>query len=208
MMPKENITWHEANITKQARSEQKQQTPCLIWFTGLSGSGKSTIANALEWELFNQGFDTYLLDGDNVRYGLNKDLGFSDDDRTENIRRIAEVAKLFVDAGLIVISAFISPFKADRDMAKELLGDGEFIEVYMSTSLDVCEERDPKGLYRKARAGQIINFTGVDSEYEVPECPDLSINTGEMTVKHCVAELIKFLQSNGKLRLGGVSSLV
>lgn len=198
-MAKRNLTWHKANITKQNRSGQKKQKSCLIWFTGLSGSGKSTLANALECELFKQGFHTYLLDGDNVRYGLNKDLGFSDKDRQENIRRIAEVAKLFVDAGLIVISAFISPFKTEREMAKKLLGEGEFVEVYVSTSLEACEERDPKGLYKKARSGEIINFTGVDSEYDIPKSPDLNFNTEYVTVELCVLELINFLKVSGKI---------
>lgn len=194
-MTNKSITWHEAHITKKERSEQKDQKPCLIWFTGLSGSGKSTIANALEQALFKQGFHTYLLDGDNVRHGINKDLGFSDEDRVENIRRIAEMAKLFVDAGLVVITAFISPFKAEREMARALFNEGEFIEVYMDTPLTVCEQRDPKGLYKKARAGEIINFTGIDSKYELPTSPHISISTANNSVELCVAKLINYLQS-------------
>lgn len=198
-MTDNNITWHNAHITKEDRSEQKRQKPCLIWFTGLSGSGKSTIANALEQALFKQGFHTYLLDGDNVRHGLNKGLGFTDEDRVENIRRIAEMAKLFVDAGLIVISAFISPFKEEREMARALFDEGEFIEVYMDTPINICEERDPKGLYKKARAGEIKNFTGIDSEYEIPTTPHLSINTGNSSVETGVKALINYLQCNNKL---------
>ncbi|WP_250657376.1 adenylyl-sulfate kinase [Alkalimarinus coralli] len=189
-----NITWSVHQVSKKQRAQQKRQKPCLIWFTGLSGSGKSTIANELEQELFRRGYHTYLLDGDNVRHGLNKDLGFSDGDRVENIRRIGEVAKLFVDAGLIVISAFISPFKSDRQIARELLGEGEFIEVYMSTPLDVCERRDPKGLYQKARAGHIKNFTGIDSAYEEPDCPDFLISTEVASIKTCVEGLVLYLE--------------
>ena len=165
----------------------------------MSGSGKSTIANALEQELFKLGCHTYLLDGDNVSHGLNKDLGFTDEDRVENIRRIAEMAKLFVDAGLIVMSAFISPFKAEREMAKSLFNEGEFIEVYMDTPLKVCEARDPKGLYKKARAGEIKNFTGIDSEYEIPSNPHITIDTGGMGVEQCVSKLADALQKTGTL---------
>ena len=171
-----NLTWHATDITKASRSLQKGQRPCVLWFTGLSGSGKSTIANALEHKLHELGRHCYLLDGDNVRHGLNKDLGFTDQDRVENIRRIAEVSKLMVDAGLIVLVSFISPFRSERQMARELVEDGEFIEVYMDTPLDVCESRDPKGLYKKARAGQIKNFTGIDSAYEPPTSPELSLS--------------------------------
>jgi bifunctional enzyme CysN/CysC len=172
-----NIQWQELFIDKGARAGLKGQKPCVLWFTGLSGAGKSTIANTLEKRLHAMGRHTYLLDGDNIRHGLNKDLGFTDADRVENIRRVAEAARLFVDAGLIVMVSFISPFRSERRMARDLLQDGEFIEVYVDTPLEVCEARDPKGLYRKARAGLISNFTGIDSLYEAPEKPELKLDT-------------------------------
>ena len=188
-----NLTWHDHKITKQERAQQKNQKPCVIWFTGLSGSGKSTLANALEAKLVEMGHHTYLLDGDNVRHGLNKDLGFSDTDRIENIRRIGESAKLFVDAGLIVLTAFISPFKSDRQMARSLVDQGEFIEVHVDAPLETCEERDPKGLYAKARAGQIKQFTGIDSPYEAPETPEVRLATSEQSVASCVDSLVSEL---------------
>lgn len=188
-----NIVWHPHDVTRAERAQQKRQQPCIIWLTGLSGAGKSTLANALEGELYHRGHHSYLLDGDNVRHGLNKDLGFSDMDRVENIRRIGEVAKLFVDAGLIVITAFISPFRTDRMMVRNLIGPGEFIEIYVKASLETCESRDPKGLYKKARAGQIKNFTGIDSPYEAPEQAELTINSGDEPVENCVQQLVKFL---------------
>jgi bifunctional enzyme CysN/CysC len=172
-----NIQWQELFIDKGARAGLKGQKPCVLWFTGLSGAGKSTIANTLEKRLHAMGRHTYLLDGDNIRHGLNKDLGFTDVDRVENIRRVAEAAKLFVDAGLIVMVSFISPFRSERRMARDLLQDGEFIEIFVDTPLEVCEARDPKGLYRKARAGLISNFTGIDSLYETPEAPELTLDT-------------------------------
>lgn len=193
------IVWHEHEVNKAARSAQKSQTPCIIWFTGLSGSGKSTIAGALEQALFGLGQHTYLLDGDNVRHGLNKDLGFSDEDRIENIRRIGEISKLFVDAGMIVLSAFISPFKEDRRMVRDLVGDKEFVEVFMDTPLATCEDRDPKGLYKKARLGEIKNFTGIDSEYETPEKPEVAIDTSTMSVEQCVIAIVEYLQKNNYL---------
>jgi adenylylsulfate kinase len=171
----ENIVWHEYAVNKDVRAEQKQQQARVIWLTGLSGSGKSTIANLLEQKLVAEGKHTYLLDGDNVRHGLCGDLGFSDKDRVENIRRISEVAKLFVDAGTIVLTAFISPFRADRDYCRQILGAGEFVEVFIDTPLDVCEARDPKGLYKKARAGDIPHFTGIDSAYEAPQAPEIQL---------------------------------
>ncbi|TQV84207.1 adenylyl-sulfate kinase [Exilibacterium tricleocarpae] len=192
-----NLTWHEHRITRDMRSVQKNQQPCLLWFTGLSGAGKSTLANALEHELYKRGHHSYLLDGDNVRHGLNKDLGFSDKDRVENIRRIGEAAKLFVDAGLIVICAFISPFRSDRNIVRSLFEPGEFIEVYVDTPLDICEVRDPKGLYKKARRGQIKNFTGIDSPYEPPEDAQVTIKAGEATVEDSVILLTNYLKDQG-----------
>ena len=189
----DNIVWHDHKITRAERSVNKNQKPCLLWFTGLSGSGKSTIANALDVALHKRGYHTFLLDGDNVRHGLCSDLGFSDDDREENIRRVGEVCKLFADAGLIVMSAFISPFTSDRRMVRKLFPAGEFIEVFMDTPLATCEERDPKGLYRKARSGQIKHFTGIDSPYEIPSHPELRLDTSTMSVETCVDTLIAYL---------------
>lgn len=192
----ENIVWHKHKVEKLDRSKQKKQKPCILWFTGLSGAGKSTVADAVEQKLFELGHHTYLLDGDNVRHGLNKDLGFSDADRVENIRRIGEMAKLFADAGLIVMSAFISPFRSDRQMVRDLVEEKEFVEVYISTPLSTCEERDPKGLYKKARSGQIKNFTGIDSDYEVPLHPEVALNTAELNVNECVDRVISYLKQN------------
>jgi adenylyl-sulfate kinase len=189
----DNIVWHDHKITRAERSVNKNQKPCLLWFTGLSGSGKSTIANALDVALHKRGYHTFLLDGDNVRHGLCSDLGFSDDDREENIRRVGEVCKLFADAGLIVMSAFISPFTSDRRMVRKLFPAGEFIEVFMDTPLETCEERDPKGLYRKARSGEIKHFTGIDSPYELPSHPELRLDTSTMSVEACVDTLIAYL---------------
>ena len=193
----ENLHWHTTQVSRAQRSAQKNQQPCLLWFTGLSGSGKSTIANMVEHMLHEKGMHSYLLDGDNVRQGLNKDLGFSDADREENIRRIGEVSKLFVDAGLIVLTAFISPFISDRKIARDLFDGGEFIEVFVDTPLDVCEERDPKGLYKKARAGEIPNFTGIDSPYEAPVNPELTIKSAELDIEGCAAEVINHLSAKG-----------
>jgi len=195
-MTNQNIVWHLHNVTKDERSKQKKQRPCILWFTGLSGSGKSTISSAVEQKLFELGHHTYLLDGDNVRHGLNKDLGFSDTDRVENIRRIGELSKLMIDAGLLVMTAFISPFKVDRQLVKDLVQEHEFVEVYMDTALDVCEQRDPKGLYKKARSGQIKNFTGIDSEYEVPENPEIIINTADLSIEECADKIISYLHDN------------
>lgn len=189
-----DIVWHNASVTDKERAALKKQTPVLLWFTGLSGSGKSTIANAVERKLFELGKHSYLIDGDNVRHGLNKDLGFSDADRVENIRRIGEVAKLFVDSGSIVLTAFISPFRADRAQAKDMLSSGQFLEVYIDTPLEVCEQRDPKGLYKKARSGEIKNFTGIDSTYESPLKPDIHVQTAHYTVEECAQRIIEQLQ--------------
>ena len=192
----ENIIWHLHHVTKDERAKQKKQHPCILWYTGLSGSGKSTIASAVEQKLFESGHHTYLLDGDNVRHGLNGDLGFSDEDRVENIRRIGELSKLMIDAGLIVLTAFISPFKTDRRLVRELVQDHEFIEVFMNTSIEECERRDTKGLYRKARKGLIKNFTGVDSDYEIPERPEIIIDTVTFSIEECADQIIKYLKEN------------
>lgn len=192
-MEENNIVWHLHNVTKKNRTIQKKQQARILWFTGLSGAGKSTIAGAVEQKLYEMGHHTYLLDGDNVRHGLNKDLGFSDDDRVENIRRIGEMSKLFVDAGLLVLTAFISPFRADRRMVRELVGKSEFIEIHMDTPIETCEQRDPKGLYEKARKGEIKNFTGVDSEYEAPEHAEITISTAELSIEECADVVIDYL---------------
>ena len=192
-MKTENTVWHEQAITKNDRALLKKQKPCLLWYTGLSGSGKSTVANAVDTLLFKRGCHSYLLDGDNVRHGLNGDLGFSDQDRIENIRRISHVAKLFIDSGLIVSTAFISPFAADRAMAAEMLAAGEFIEVYIDTPIAVCEQRDPKGLYKKARAGEIKDFTGIDSTYDIPQKPTIHVKTAENSVLQCAEQIIDYL---------------
>lgn len=194
MVQKNNIKWHDHQVQREARATQKQQKPCMIWYTGLSGAGKSTVANALDEQLYQSGKHTYLLDGDNVRHGLNKDLGFTDLDRVENIRRIGEVGRLFVDAGLIVQSAFISPFRSDRQMVRNLFPVGEFIEVYIATDISVCEERDPKGLYARARKGEIKHFTGIDSAYEEPQAPELVIDAGNLPVDECAGEIFAYLK--------------
>ncbi|MDO6444297.1 adenylyl-sulfate kinase [Colwellia sp. 1_MG-2023] len=195
-MKTENTVWHEQLVNKQQRAEMKGQRPCLLWYTGLSGSGKSTVANAVDRLLFERGCHTYLLDGDNVRHGLNGDLSFSDEDRVENIRRISEVSKLFIDAGTIVSTAFISPFAADREMARNLLVEGEFIEVFIDTPIAICEQRDPKGLYKKARAGEIKDFTGIDSTYDVPQNPTIHVKTAEQDIRQCAEQIIQYLLNN------------
>jgi len=199
MSNNENIVWHNHHVTKTERSELKLQKPCILWFTGLSGSGKSTIANAVESKLLELKKHTYLLDGDNIRMGLNRGLGFSDEDRVENIRRIGEVAKLFVDSGCIVLSAFISPFIADREQVRKLLEDDEFIEIFVDTPLDVCETRDPKGLYKKARTGEIANFTGISSPYEAPTDAQIHIDNDAITVENAAQKVIEYLQTRGYL---------
>lgn len=195
----QNIHMQHVDVDKSARAVTKGQKPCVLWFTGLSGAGKSTIANLVEKKLHAQGRHTYLLDGDNVRHGLNKDLGFTDTDRVENIRRIAEVSKLMVDAGLIVLTAFISPFRSERRMARELMEDGEFIEVFVDTPLSVAEERDPKGLYKKARRGELKNFTGIDSAYEQPEAPEIRLDTTGLSIEAAADEVIEALKRQGIL---------
>lgn len=187
-----NLTWHNMDIDRTLKEQQMGQNACTIWMSGLSGAGKSTIANALEKRLYAMGKKTMLLDGDNVRMGLNSNLGFSDEDRIENIRRIAEVAKLMNDAGLIVITAFISPYRQDRRNAKKIIGEG-FREVYVSTSIAECEKRDVKGLYKAAREGKIAHFTGITSPYEVPERPDVAVDTAEMDVEACVDHILNQL---------------
>ena len=189
------VVWHESGVSKADRAKIKQQAPRCIWFTGLSGSGKSTLANALEVALNQKGLHTYLLDGDNVRHGLNNNLGMSEADRTENIRRVSEVAKLMVDAGLIVVTAFISPFRADRDAARALLEEGEFIEVFVDTPLEICEQRDPKGLYQKAREGVIKDFTGISSPYEAPQNPEIVVDTGKDDIETCINKIIETILS-------------
>ena len=196
MSQDENIVWHAQTVSRDKKQQHKGHKPVLLWYTGLSGSGKSTVANAVEAKLFSLGCHTYLLDGDNVRMGLNKGLTFSDEDRIENIRRISEVAKLFVDAGLIVSTAFISPFKADRAQARSIVNEGEFVEVFIDTSLAVCESRDPKGLYKKARAGEIPNFTGISSAFDVPENPDIHVKTAEQTIEQCADQIVDYLINN------------
>jgi adenylylsulfate kinase len=192
-----NIVWHEASVDRAGRADKRGHRSAILWFTGLSGSGKSTLANAVNAALFERGLSTYVLDGDNVRHGLCKDLGFSDADREENIRRIGEVAKLFLDAGVIVLTAFVSPFRADRDKARDLVEAGDFFEIFCAADLDVCESRDPKGLYAKARSGAIKEFTGISSPYEAPDTPELKIDTGAQDLAESVNVVIKALQDKG-----------
>jgi len=192
-----NIAWHHASVDRAARAEQRGHRSAILWFTGLSGSGKSTLANAVNQALFERGLACYVLDGDNIRHGLCKDLGFSDADREENIRRIGEVSKLFLDAGVVVLTAFVSPFKADRDRARSLVENGDFVEIHCAADLSVCEERDTKGLYAKARAGEIKEFTGISSPYEAPENPELRVDTGSQSLEACVDLVINHLREAG-----------
>ncbi len=197
-----NIHWHEGNLTRQERWEALKCQGATVWFTGLSACGKSTIASALEQVLVQSGVPCYRLDGDNIRFGLNKNLGFSAEDRAENIRRIGEVAKLFADAGHITLTSFISPYRADRDAARKVHEEADlpFIEVFVDTPLEVCEQRDPKGLYKKARAGEIKGFTGIDDPYEAPENPELVLKTEGKSVDACVQEVIDLLQQRGLIK--------
>jgi bifunctional enzyme CysN/CysC len=195
----DNVHWQALTVDKSRRSELKHQKPCVIWFTGLSGSGKSTIANLLEAKLHEEHRHTYVLDGDNVRHGLNRDIGFTEADRVENIRRVGEVSKLMVDAGLITIASFISPFASERRMVRDLLEDGEFIEVFVDTPLEVCEDRDPKGLYKKARAGEIANFTGVEQDYEAPVNAEVVVHTVDVSPEAAAEQLLTYLRQQGFL---------
>lgn len=196
-MTTENLHFHEHRVPREEKEKRNQHKSRVIWFTGLSGSGKSTIANATEKVLHDMGLQTYILDGDNVRMGLTKDLGFSHEDRTENIRRIAEVANLFADSGSIILTAFISPYRDDRDNAREIIGNENFIEVFVSADLSVCEERDPKGLYKKARAGEIKGFTGIDAPYEEPINPELVVETDKYDIEACAQIVIEYLVKEG-----------
>ncbi|WP_132747200.1 adenylyl-sulfate kinase [Scopulibacillus darangshiensis] len=196
MEKERNITWHNTNVTKQHRQLLHGHKSPILWFTGLSGSGKSTIANLLEQNLHKYRKSTYLLDGDNIRHGLNSDLSFNSEDRKENIRRIGEVAKLFVDSGIITLVSFISPYKADRKIVRNLVQDKEFIEIYIKCPLDICEQRDPKGLYKRARKGEIKNFTGISSPYEKPEDPEIILETEKETKETAVDKIIKYLKEH------------
>lgn len=189
-----NLVWHHATVSRTKREQLNQHRSIALWFTGLSGAGKSTLAHAVEDKLHQLNCRTFVLDGDNVRHGLCGDLGFSDQDRRENIRRIAEIAKLMLEAGIITLTAFISPFKVERNLARNLLTHGDFVEIHCACSLDVCEQRDVKGLYKKARQGEIANFTGISSPYEVPEKPELTINTGTMSLDECVEQVLNLLK--------------
>ncbi len=192
-----NVVWHHATVTRERRQTQNDHKSVVLWFTGLSGAGKSTVAHALEEELHQRGCRTFVLDGDNVRHGLCRDLGFSIEDRVENIRRVGELTKLFLESGVITLTAFISPFKSDRELVRNLMPHGDFLEIYCRCSLDVCEDRDVKGLYKRARAGEIPDFTGISSPYEAPDKPELAIDTGEHALEICVGEVVGLLKSRG-----------
>ncbi len=195
-----NVVWHEHKITREEREQLLKQKGAVLWFTGLSGSGKSTVASEVAYKLQSMGRLTYILDGDNIRHGLNKDLGFSPEDRNENIRRISEVASLFADAGVITITAFISPYRKYRNFCRELVGNDRFIEIYAKASLETCEKRDPKGMYKKARAGIIKDFTGIDAPYEEPETPELIIDTDKETVDESAEKVLQKLQEKGYIK--------
>lgn len=199
------VVWHKTTITKEKRGKSLAQKPFLLWFTGLSASGKSTIANIIEQKLFELNYKTYLLDGDNVRHGLNKDLGFDEKSRVENIRRIGEVAKLFNDAGLIVLTAFISPFKSDRKMVRDLFKESDFLEVFIDASIEICEKRDPKGMYKKARSGEIKNFTGISSPYEAPENPEIHVINNELSLEEASNKIVQYLIENNYINSKGIN---
>ncbi|MDQ6998227.1 MAG: adenylyl-sulfate kinase [Mariprofundus sp.] len=192
-----NVVWHHATVTRKRREAQNDHRSAILWFTGLSGAGKSTLAHAVEEQLHTSGVRTFVFDGDNVRHGLCSDLGFSDVDRVENIRRIGEMSKLIIETGVVAMTAFISPFRADRDKVRALVNEGDFIEVYCHASIDQCEERDVKGLYAKARAGEIKHFTGISSPYEAPEAPELIVETGSQPVEACVDQVLAYLEAHG-----------
>jgi len=196
-MNSSNIIYHQASVTRQRRNKLNNHRSVVLWFTGLSGSGKSTLAHSLEEKLFQKGCKTFVLDGDNVRHGLNSNLDFSEAGRTENIRRISEVSKLMLESGLIVMTAFISPINKDRGEARQLISNDDFIEIYCKASIETCETRDVKGLYKRARAGEITNYTGIDSPYEVPENPELTIDTDNQSLEGSVSTILSFLKSNG-----------
>ncbi len=199
MQIQNNIRWHQAQISRTAREQRHGHKSVILWFTGLSGAGKSTLSHAVEEALHAQGCSTFVLDGDNVRHGLCADLGFSHDARVENIRRVGEMAKLFLEAGVITLTAFISPFRADRNRVRQLVADGDFIEVYCHCSIEVCEQRDVKGLYAKARQGLIADFTGISSPYEPPESPELVLDTGTSSLQACVEQVLQLLEQRGIL---------
>lgn len=194
-----NLVWHNATVTRERREQRNRHKSTVLWFTGLSGAGKSTLAHAVEEKLYQMHCHTYVLDGDNIRHGLCVDIGFSDEDRMENIRRIGEVSKLFIEAGVIILTAFISPFRADRERVRKLIGNTDFIEIYCRCPIEICEERDVKGLYKKARQGLVNNFTGISSPYEIPENPELIIDTSAKSLEESVLQVIDFLINRGKL---------
>jgi len=201
--PSSNVVWHHATVTRTRRQLLNGHRGAIVWFTGLSGSGKSTLAHAVEETLHQQGCRTFVLDGDNVRHGLCSDLGFSSKDRVENIRRIGEMAKLFMEAGVIVLTAFISPYRADRERVRGMVEHGDFIEIYCNAPIEICEERDVKGMYKKARAGQIPEFTGISSPYEAPDNPELSVDTGKAEIDDCVQQVIDEMVQRGLIKRNG-----
>jgi adenylylsulfate kinase len=194
-----NITWHHATVTREKREAQNKHRSFILWFTGLSGAGKSTVAHSVEEYLHQTGCRTFVFDGDNVRHGLNKDLGFSEKDRKENIRRIGEMCKLFIEAGVIALTAFISPFRDDRKFLRNMANNGDFIEVYCECSLDICENRDVKGIYKKARNGEIPDFTGISSPYEIPDNAEIVLDTGHTSLEECVQKVVEYLENNNYL---------